>query len=328
MTGRQYRRGAARAAVRAARRSVRPRRAATPGAARPRARPACAGAARRGRGRGRTAVEDADRLGGDVVVDHHVVVVGGHAARGAEVALAARRGLVDRAEDRAEHRAPDEAVEDQPPGRDVVGGDRPQEQPEQDAHDRALARAAQARRSRRSRGPGPAPRSAGPGRRSRPATRGSPRRRGGRRRAARRDRSRTCPRNGGRWRWSGRPWPEPTRARGPIPPGCGRPSRCRPWARTACRCPTPCRRCRGAPTARRRRSACRNSAAVIEPRLARLDGVDDVGVAALDQLGVLARAAAAARRSRRCARPASATAAAQLVVVAHQRRRGRARARR
>ena len=45
------------------------------------------------------AVEDANRLGGDVVVDHHVVVVGGHPARGAEVALAAGRGLVDRAED-------------------------------------------------------------------------------------------------------------------------------------------------------------------------------------------------------------------------------------
>ena len=35
----------------------------------------------------------------------------------------------------------------------------------------------------------------------------------------------------------------------------GRRSRCRPWARRPCSCPTPCPRCRGGPTGRRRRSA-------------------------------------------------------------------------
>ena len=49
----------------------------------------------------------------------------------------------------------------------------------------------------------------------------------------------------------------------------------------------------------------RNSAATIEPRLAGLDRVDDVGVAALDRLRRSRRAAAAARRARRRAAPAS-----------------------
>ena len=76
------------------------------------------------------------------------------------------------------------------------------------------------------------------------------------------------------------------RRRSRARPAAGRPRPSRPCRRTRGRCRCRCRRCRGAPTACRRRS-------VEELRggdragLAALDRVGDVGVAALDQVGVL-----------------------------------------
>ena len=78
------------------------------------------------------------------------------------------------------------------------------------------------------------------------------------------------------------------------------------------RCRSRCRRCRGAPTARRPTKWCRNAAAVDRAApCARAGGVREVGVAALDQLGVARGAAAAARPSSPARSPAARDRVAQ-----------------
>ena len=88
------------------------------------------------------------------------------------------------------------------------------------------------------------------------------------------------------------------RIRGPARPACARRIPTRRCRRTGGPCPRPCRRCRCAPTACRRRIL-QELGGGDRSGLAPSGGVVQVGVLALDHLGVLAVAAAAASPARR-----------------------------